>query len=39
MSQIRGEARKEKPKPLTKKERIERKKKKKLARLERQRSR
>lgn len=39
MAAIRGEARKEKPKPLTKKERIEKKKKKKLARLERQRSR
>ena len=37
MSQIRGEARKEKPKPMTKKERIEKKKKKKLERLERQR--
>ena len=39
MSQIRGEARKEKPKPMTKKERLEKKKRKKLARLERQRSR
>lgn len=39
MAAIRGEARSEKPKPLTKKERIEKKKKKKLARLERQRSR
>jgi len=36
MSAIRGEARKERPKPLTKKERMEKKKKKKLARLERQ---
>jgi hypothetical protein len=36
LSQIRGEARKEKPKPLTKKERMEKKKKRKLARLERQ---
>jgi hypothetical protein len=39
VSQIRGEAREEKPKPLTKKERMEKKKRKKLARLERQRSR
>jgi hypothetical protein len=39
MSAIRGEVRKTKPKPLTKKERIEKKKKKKLARQEKQMSR
>jgi len=39
MSQIRGEVKKTRPKPLTKKERLEKKKKKKLARLERQMSR
>lgn len=39
MAAIRGEARTEKPKPATKKERMEKKKRKKLARLEKQRSR
>jgi hypothetical protein len=39
MAAIRGESRKEKPKPATKKERMEKKKRKKLARLEKQRSR